>query len=90
MRRIAGAVGTAVLQVLKWMLKIVLGAFKLFLGLVRLVSSSILSGSKSISFIRKNGNILRGGETMEVKGFFPAYRKNRRLVKYFFKFKKLL
>lgn len=35
-------------------------------------------------------NILRGGETMEVKGFFPAYRKNRRLVKYFFKFKKLL
>ena len=31
-----------------------------------------------------------GGETMEVKGFFPAYRKNRRLVKYFFKFKKLL
>ena len=25
MRRIAGAVGTAVLQVLKWMLKIVLG-----------------------------------------------------------------
>ena len=22
---------------------------------------------------------------MEVKGFFPAYRKNRRLVKYFFK-----
>ena len=40
MRRTAGAVGTvgtAVLQVLKWMLKIVLGAFKLFLGLVRLV-----------------------------------------------------
>ena len=27
---------------------------------------------------------------MEVKGFFPACRKNRRLVKYFFKFKKLL
>ena len=37
MRRIAGAVGTAVLQILKWMLKIVLGALKLFLGLVRLV-----------------------------------------------------
>lgn len=40
MRRIAGAVGTvgtAVLQLLKWMLKIVLGAFKLFLGFVRLV-----------------------------------------------------
>lgn len=36
MRRIAGAVGTAVLQILKWMLKIVLGALKLFLGLVRL------------------------------------------------------
>ena len=29
--------GTAVLQILKWMLKIVLGALKLFLGLVRLV-----------------------------------------------------
>ena len=53
-------------------------------------SSSIRYGGKEISFIRKNGNILRGGETMEVKGFFPAYRKNRRLVKYFFKFKKLL
>ena len=53
-------------------------------------SSSIRYGGKGISFIRKNGNILRGGETMEVKGFFPAYRKNRRLVKYFFKFKKLL
>lgn len=37
MRRIAGAVGTAVLQILKWMLKTVLGALKLFLGLVRLV-----------------------------------------------------
>ena len=35
MRRIAGAVGTAVLQILKWMLKIVLGALKLFLGLDR-------------------------------------------------------
>lgn len=39
MRRIAGAVGTAVLQILKWMLKIVLGALKLFLGLVRLESA---------------------------------------------------
>ena len=60
------------------------------LGTCQVSSSAILSGSKSISFIRKNGNILRGGETMEVKGFFPAYRKNRRLVKYFFKLKKLL
>lgn len=55
------------------------------LGTCQVGSSSILSGSKSISFIRKNGNILRGGETMEVKGFFPAYRKNRRLVKYYVK-----
>lgn len=53
-------------------------------------SSSILYGSKSISFIRENGNILRGGESMRIKGFFPAYRKNRRLGKYFFKFKKLV
>ena len=36
------------------------------LGTCQVGSSSILSGSKSISFIRKNGNILRGGETMEV------------------------
>ena len=60
------------------------------LGICQVSSSSILSGSKSISFIRKNGNILRGGESMKIKGFFPAYRKNRRLVKYFFKFKKLV
>ena len=65
-------------------------SIKAVLGTCQVSSSSILSDSKSISFIRKNGNILRGGETMEVKGFFPAYRKNRRLVKYFFKFKKLL
>ena len=57
MRRIAGAVGTAVLQLLKWMLKIVL-------GICQVSSSSILSGSKSISFIRKNGNILRGGDKL--------------------------
>ena len=65
-------------------------SIKAVLGTCQVSSSSILSDSKGISFIRKNGNILRGGETMEVKGFFPAYRKNRRLVKYFFKFKKLL
>ena len=55
-------------------------SIKAVLGTCQVSSSSILSDSKSISFIRKNGNILRGGETMEVKGFFPAYRKNRRLV----------
>lgn len=52
------------------------------LGTCQVSSSSILSGSKSISFIRKNGNILRGGETMEVKASFPL-QENRRLVKYF-------
>ena len=88
MRRIAGAVGTDILQILKWILKIVLGALKLFLGLIRLIL--LLFCIKSISFIRENGNILRGGESMKIKGFFPAYRKNRRLVKYFFKFKKLV
>ena len=31
-----------------------------------------------------------GEEMADVLWFFPAYRKNRRLVKYFFKFKKLL
>lgn len=52
MRRIAGAVGTAVLQVLKWMLKIVLGAFKLFLGLVRLVLLFCLVARVFLSFVR--------------------------------------
>lgn len=31
-------------------------------------SSSIRYGGKDISFIRKNGHILRGGERMQVKG----------------------
>lgn len=55
MRRIAGAVGTAVLQILKWMLKIVLGALKLFLGLVRLVLLLFcLIARVFLSFVRKD------------------------------------
>ena len=90
MRRVMEVVGTVILEILKWILRIILGALKLVLGLARIILLLIRYGGKDISFIRKNGNILRGGETMEVKGFFTAYRKNRRLVKYFFKFKKLL
>ena len=48
-------------------------------------SSSIRYGGKDISFIRKNGHILRGGEHMQVKGLFLNYKKNRRLMQYFFK-----
>ena len=48
-------------------------------------SSSIRYGGKDISFIRKNGHILRGGERMQVKGLFLNYKKNRRLMQYFFK-----
>lgn len=48
-------------------------------------SSSIRYGGKGISFIRKNGHILRGGERMQVKGLFLNYKKNRRLMQYFFK-----
>lgn len=56
MRRIAGAVGTAVLQILKWMLKIVLGALKLFLGLVRLVLLLFcLIARVFLSFVRSAG-----------------------------------
>ena len=33
-------------------------------------SSSIRYGGKDISFIRKNGHILRGGERMQVKGLW--------------------
>ena len=60
------------------------------LGTCQVSSSSILSGSKSISFIRKNGHILRGGERMQVKGLFLNYKKNRRLMQYFFKIRELV
>ena len=36
MRRIMGAIGTVVLEILKWMLRIILGALKLVLGLAKL------------------------------------------------------
>ena len=39
-------------------------------------SSSIRYGGKDISFIRKNGHILRGGERMQVKGLFLNYKPN--------------
>ena len=33
MRRVMGAVGTVILEILKWILRIILGALKLVLGL---------------------------------------------------------
>ena len=36
MRRIMEAIGTVVLEILKWMLRIILGALKLVLGLAKL------------------------------------------------------
>ena len=53
-------------------------------------SSSIRYGGKDISFIRKNGHILRGGERMQVKGLFLNYKKNRRLMQYFFRIRELV
>ena len=53
-------------------------------------SSSIRTGGKDISFICKNGNILKGGEYMQVKGLFLNYKKNRRFMKYFFKLSELV
>lgn len=53
-------------------------------------SSSVCYGGKDISFIRKNGHILRGGERMQVKGLFLNYKKNRRLMQYFFKIRELV
>ena len=96
MRRVMGAVGTVILEILKWILRIILGALKLVLGPVSYThlcqnnSSSIRYGGKDISFIRKNGHILRGGELMQVKGLFLNYKKNRRLMQYFFKIRELV
>ena len=45
-------------------------------------SSSIRYGGKDISFIRKNGHILIGGEHMQAKGLFLNYKKNRRLIRW--------
>ena len=42
------------------------------------------------AFIRKNGHILRGGERMQGKGLFLNYKKNRRLMQYFFKIRELV
>lgn len=53
-------------------------------------SSSIRYDGKDISFIRKNGHILRGGERMQVKGLFLNYKKNRRLMQYFFRIRELV
>ena len=53
-------------------------------------SPSIRNGGKGISFIRKNGHILRGGERMQVKGLFLNYKKNRRLMQYFFRIRELV
>ena len=53
-------------------------------------SSSIRYGGKSISSIRKNGHILKGGGRMQVKGLFLNYKKNQRLMKYFFKLSELV
>ena len=56
MRRVMGAVGTVILEILKWILRI----------------------------------ILRGGERMQAKGLFLNYKKNRRLMQYFFKIRELV
>lgn len=53
-------------------------------------SSSIRYGGKGISCIRKNGHILIGGEHMQAKGLFLNYKKNRRLMQYFFKIRELV
>ncbi|WP_207743179.1 hypothetical protein, partial [Roseburia intestinalis] len=37
MRRVMGAVGTVMLEILKWILRIILGALKLVLGLARII-----------------------------------------------------
>ena len=37
MRRVMGAVGTVILEILKWILRIILGALKQALGLARII-----------------------------------------------------
>ena len=37
MRRVMGVIGTVIIEIIKWMLRIILGALKLVLGLAKLV-----------------------------------------------------
>ena len=37
MRRVVGAIGTVMLEILKWILRIILGALKLVLGLAKII-----------------------------------------------------
>ena len=90
MRRVMGAVGTVILEILKWILRIISWSVEAGLRTCQNNSSSIRYGGKDISFIRKNGHILRGGEHMQVKGLFLNYKKNRRLMQYFFKIRELV
>lgn len=49
MRRVMGAVGTVILEILKWILRIILGALKLVLGLARII---LLVARIFLSFVR--------------------------------------
>ena len=62
MRRVMGVVGTVILEILKWILRDNSWSFEAGLRTCQNNSSSIRNGGKGISFIRKNGHILRGGE----------------------------
>lgn len=90
MRRVMGAVGTVILEILKWILRIILGALKLVLGLARIILLLFAMVARIFLSFRKNGHILRGGERMQVKGLFLNYKKNRRLMQYFFKIRELV
>ncbi len=55
MRRVMGAVGTVILEILKWILRIILGALKLVLGLARIIESLSSATSAIIEDPDKQG-----------------------------------
>jgi hypothetical protein len=56
MRRVMEAVGTVILEILKWILRIILGALKLVLGLARIILLlfAMVAGKDSIMRLSRN------------------------------------
>ena len=53
MRRVMGAVGTVILEILKWILRIIIGALMLVLGLARIILLLFAMAARIfLSFVR--------------------------------------
>ena len=69
MRRVMGAVGTVILEILKWILRIILGALKLVLGLARIILPLFAMVARVfLSFVRM-GTFLEVVSIYAGKGF---------------------